>query len=190
VPSLLDSRGALAGAGSAISLIAAALASLLFAAGLIGFTAWPAGNSPSVGSVMVPAAAVPAPAGAAGRATSVTLPAPVAAPLRATSRRAAARTVARPVSRRGSAPAAPSAAASSPTPAGSSPAPVGPPAPPSVTRQVTSGLADTTTAVTHQAGSAVGGPVGAAISSTGDTVAQTLDNVGSATQPLLGALGG
>jgi hypothetical protein len=188
VPSLLDSRGALAGAGSAISLVAAALASLIFAAGLIGFTAWPAGNSPSVGSVVVPATA--APASPAGRASAVTLPAPAAAPLRAVSRGAAGRTVARPVARRGSAPAAPGGAASSPTPTTSSPAPVSLPGPPSVTRQVTSGLADTTTAVTHQVGSTVGGPVGGAIASTGDTVAQTLDNVGSATQPLLGALGG
>jgi hypothetical protein len=93
--------------------------------------------------------------------------------------------VARPVTRGGSSPAR-TPAPSAPVAATSSPAPVSAPSPPSVTRQVTSGLADTTTAVTHQLGSTVGGPVGSAITSTGDTVAQTLDDVGALTQPLLG----
>jgi hypothetical protein len=73
-----------------------------------------------------------------------------------------------------------------PVAATASPAPVATPSPPSVTRQVTSGLADTTTAVTHQLGSTVGGPVGSAITSTGDTVAKTLDNVGATAGSLLG----
>jgi hypothetical protein len=55
-----------------------------------------------------------------------------------------------------------------------------------VTRQVTNGLADTTTDVTHQAGSAVGGPAGSTIEHTGDQVAQTVRDVGAATAPLLG----
>jgi hypothetical protein len=159
--------------------------SLIFAAGLIGFSAWPSGSAPSVNSVVVPAAPAAAPTGAAGRAAAVTLPsAPVSAP--ATTRRPAARTLARAVTRGGSAPAAPSIVTASPNPVPSAPAPGAPPSPPSVTRQVTSGLADTTTTVTHQLGSTVGGPVGAAIASTGDTVAQTLDNVGATAGPLLG----
>jgi len=184
VPSSLHSRGALAGAGTAASLIAAAVASLIFAAGLIGFTAWPAGNSPSVSSVVVPAAASAAPAGAAGRATAVTLPGRAAA-ARTPVSRIAPRTLARPVTRGGSAPARTPASGSTPAPV-TSPTPVNTPSPPSVTRQVTSSLADTTTTVTHQLGSTVGGPVGSTITSTGDTVAQTLDNVGSIAQPLLG----
>jgi len=55
---------------------------------------------------------------------------------------------------------------------------------------VTDGVADTTSAVTHEVGATVGGPVGGAVETTGDKVAQTVRDVGSATQPLLGALGG
>ena len=184
MPSSLHSRGALAGAGTAASLIAAAVTSLLFAAGLIGFTAWPASDSPSMESVVVPGVASAAPAGAVGRATAVTLPGRAAA-ARTPVRRIAPRTLARPVARGGSAPARTPASGSTPAPV-TSPTPVVAPSPPSVTRQVTSGVADTTTTVTHQLGSTAGGPVGSVITSTGDTVAQTLDNVGSITQPLLG----
>jgi len=44
--------------------------------------------------------------------------------------------------------------------------------------------------VTHEVGAAVGGPVGGVVETTGDQVAQTVRDVGSANQPLLGALGG
>jgi hypothetical protein len=55
---------------------------------------------------------------------------------------------------------------------------------------VTDGVADTTSAVTHEVGATVGGPVGGAVETTGDKVAQTVRDAGSASQPLLGALGG
>jgi hypothetical protein len=187
VHSLLHSRGTLAGAGSALSLIAAALASMIFAAGLIGFTAWPAGSGSSVQSVVVPSA--PAGAGTLGggaRALAVAAPAVVLPAARVPARRGPVRTVVRPATGGGSAPTATATAPAAPSPATATPAPVTAPAPPSVTRQITSGLAGTTTAVTHQVGSTVGGPVGGAVQSTGDTVAQTLDDVGSATQSLLG----
>jgi hypothetical protein len=180
--------------GSAASLIAAALVSLLFATGLVAFTSWPAagGGSP-VTSVSLPPSA-PAggvPTGAAGRASAagvVVLAAPAAAP----ARRGAARTIARTGGRGGSTPAtvAPSPPAAAPAPSGGAPATGGGPAPSSTTRQVTDGLADTTSAATHQAGSTVGGPAGGTIQTTGDQVAQTVRDVGDATAPLLGALGG
>jgi hypothetical protein len=185
VPSLLHNRGALAGAGSAISLVAAALASLIFAAGLIGFTAWPAGSSPSVQSVVVPTSGASTTARTQG-AASVTLPGPATAPVRPAAGAAPARTVARRVTRSGSTPARTSSPSAPAPVAAAAPAPVTTPPPSSVTRQVTSRLADTTTAVTQQVGSTAGGPVGSAITSTGDAVAQTLDNVGSITRPLLG----
>jgi len=187
VHSLLHSRGTLAGAGSALSLVAAALASMIFAAGLIGFTAWPSGSGSSVQSVVVPSApAGPGPLGGGTRAVAVAVPTVVLPAARVPARRAPAGTVVRPATGGGSAPTATATAPAAAAPVSTAPAPVTPPAPPSVTRQITSGLADTTTAVTHQVGSTAGGPVGGAVQSTGDTVAQTLDDVGSATQSLLG----
>jgi hypothetical protein len=182
--------------GSAASLIAAALVSLLFATGLVAFTSWPAagGGSP-VTSVSLPPSA-PAggvPTGAAGRASAagvVVLAAPAAAP----ARRGAARTVARTGGRGGSTTAGAPATATTPTgsssPGSGSQGSDGGPSAPSVTRQVTDGLADTTSSTTHQVGSAVGGPAGDAIGATGDQVAETVRDVGTAAQPLLGALGG
>jgi hypothetical protein len=183
--------------GSAASLIAAALVSLLFATGLVAFTSWPAaGGGAPVTSVSLPPSA-PAggvPTGAAGRASAagvVVLAAPAAAP----ARRGAARTVARTGGRGGGSvtagtPAtAPAPVGSSSPGSGSQGSPDGPSAP-SVTRQVTDGLADTTSSTTHQVGSAVGGPAGDAIGATGDQVAETVRDVGTAAQPLLGALGG
>ena len=101
---------------------------------------------------------------------------------RVPARRAPVRTVARPATGGGTAPTATATAPAAAAPATAAPAPVTPPAPPSVTRQITSGLADTTTAVTHQVGSTVGGPVGGAVQSRRadhDRRHQTLDDVGS-----------
>jgi hypothetical protein len=198
VPSLLHSRGLLAGAGSAASLIAAAFVSLLFATGLVAFTSWPAAGGSSVPSVSLPAApaAGGVPTGAAGRASAaisagqaIVLPAAGAPP-----RRGTARTIARTGGRGGST-SAPTPAANTPPAAGSSSSegsapPASRPTPPGVTRQVTNGLADTTSNVTHQVGSTVGGPVGGAVQQTGDQVAETVREIGDATAPVLGALGG
>jgi hypothetical protein len=192
VPSLLHSRGLLAGAGSAASLIAAALASLLFATGLVAFTSWPSAGGGSVSSVSLPAAPSPGgqPTGAAGRASAgpaIVLPAATSTP----GRPGVTRTIARPGGRGGSTPSAVTASppASSPATGGSQGSP-GSPASPAVTRQVTDGVADTTSAATDTVGSTVGGPPGTAIQTTGDQAAQTIRDVGTATQPLLGALGG
>jgi hypothetical protein len=196
VPSLLHSRGLLAGAGSAASLIAAAVASLLFATGLVAFTSWPAAGGGSVSSVSLPAAPSPGgvPTGAAGRtsaavsaAPAIVLPAAASAP----GRRGVARTIARTGGRGGSTPSAVTASppASSPTTSGSQGSP-GAQGSPAVTRQVTDRVADTTSAATDTVGSTVGGPPGTAIQTTGDQAAQTIRDLGTATQPLLGALGG
>ena len=55
---------------------------------------------------------------------------------------------------------------------------------------MTDTVADTTTTVTHTVATTVGGPVGGVVETTGDQVAKTVNDVGSAAQPLLGALGG
>jgi len=194
VPSLLHSRGLLAGAGSAASLIGAALVSLLFATGLVAFTAWPAaGGSSSTPSVNLPAApaAGGVSTGATGRASVAATAGPtiVLPAAGAPTRRGSARTIARTGGRGGSpaAGATPSTPAPSPGSSASQPTPA---AAPGVTRQVTDGVAGTTSAVTHDVGATVGGPVGGAVETTGDHVAQTVRDVGSAAQPLLGALGG
>jgi hypothetical protein len=192
---VLHSRGLLAGAGSAASLIAAAFVSLIVATGLVAFKSWPAAGGsgiPSVNLPSAPAAGGGVPTGAAGRASAAAFatPASVLPAAGAPERRGSARTIARTGgggSTAGASGATPPASSSSP--GGSQPS-TGQPAAPSVTRQVTDGLADTTTNVTHQVGSAVGGPVGGAAQTTGDQVAQTVRDVGDATQPLLGALGG
>jgi hypothetical protein len=188
VPSLLHSRGLLAGAGSAASLIAAALTSLLFATGLVAFSSWPGAGGSSVPSVNLPSSA-PAggvPTGAAGRASAVSARPAIVLPTAASApgRRGVARTIARTGGRGGTT----TAGAPAPVAAPGSPSPSAPPAP-SAPRPVTDGLADTTSSATHQVGSAVGGPVGDTIQATGDQVAQTVRDVGTAAQPLLGALG-
>jgi hypothetical protein len=189
VPSLLHSRGLLAGAGSAASLIAAALASLLFATGLVAFRSWPGTSGSPVPSVHLPSApaANGVPTGARGRAsaaTTIVLPA-AGTPANRGTARTIARTGARGGSTSASAGATGAAPVTSPTSGGSQP-PAGQPAVPSVTRQVTNGVADTTTNATHQAGSTVGGPVGSAVTQTGDQVAKAVRDVGAATEPLLG----
>jgi hypothetical protein len=187
----------LAGAGSAASLIAAAFVSLLFATGLVAFTSWPAAGGSSVPSVSLPSApaAGGVPTGAAGRASAavsagqaILLPAAGAPAHRGTDRTVAG------TGGRGGSTAAPTPAGSTPSAGssssgGSQPSP-GQPTTPSVARQVTNGLADTTSTVTHHVGSTVGGPTGSAIQATGDQVADTVRDVGDATAPLLGALGG
>jgi hypothetical protein len=192
---LSHSREVLAGAGSAASLVGAALVSLLFATGLVAFTSWPtAGGSSATPSVDLPAApaAGGVPTGAAGRAsaaatavTTIVLPA-AGAP----ARRGTARTIDRTGGRGGAPAAAAAPGASAPAIPQPSPAPAPAPLPqtpvPGVARQVTDGVADTTTSVTHQVGETVGGPVGGAIEATGDQVAQTVHDVGATTQSLLG----
>jgi hypothetical protein len=196
VPSLLHSRGLLAGAGSAASLIGAALVSLLFATGLVAFTSWPDAGGGSASSVSLPAAPSPGgvPTGAAGRASAalsavpaIVLPAAAGAP----SRPGVARTIARTGGRGGSTPSAVTASPPASSPAtGGSQGSGGGSGSPTLTRRVTDGVADTTSAATDKVGSTVGGPAGTAIQTTGDQVAQTIRDVGTATQPLLGALGG
>jgi len=193
VPSLLHSRGLLAGAGSAASLIAAALTSLLFATGLVAFSSWPGARGSSVPSVNLPPSA-PAggvPTGAAGRASAVdanparpaiVLPTAASAP----GRRGVARTIARTGGRGGTTTAGTAAPVA--VPGAPSPSAPSAPAAPSVPRRVTDGVADTTSSATHQVGSAVGGPVGDTIQATGDQVAQTVRDIGTAAQPLLGTL--
>ena len=199
MPSLLHSRGLLAGAGSAASLIGAALVSLLFATGLVAFTAWPAaGGSSSTPSVNLPAApaAGGVPTGATGRASAAATAGPtiVLPAAGAPTRRGPARTIGRTGGLGGSPAAGASPSRPVPAPASSASQPTPAPAPgaqtPGVTRRLTDGAADTTSAVTHEVGAAVGGPVGGVVETTGDQVAQTVRDVGSATQPLLGALGG
>jgi hypothetical protein len=195
---LLHSRGLLAGAGSAASLIAAAFASLLFATGLVAFRSWPGASGSPVPSVHLPSApaSTGVPTGARGRASDVAAAATVVLP--AAGRPANGATTARRIARTGgrggstSTPAGATGTAAPSTSSGSggSQPPAGQPAVPSVTRQVTNGLADTTTNVTHNVGSTVGGPVGSAVEQTGGQAAQTVRDVGSATEPLLGALGG
>ena len=192
MPSSLHSRGLFAGAGSAASLIAAAFVSLLVATGFVAFTSWPAAGGSSVPSVnlpSVPTAGVPT--GAAGRAFAAVFGGrPIALPAAgAPARRGTGRTIARTGGRGGSpapvvAGPAPATAATggSSTPGGTAPA--------GVARQVTDGVADTTSTTTQQVGSAVGGPAGDAIEATGDQVAQTIRDVGTTVQPLLGGLGG
>jgi hypothetical protein len=190
VPSLLHSRGVLAGAGSAASLIGAALVSLLFATGLVAFTSWPAAQSSSTPSVNLPSTATAGgvPTGAAGRASVAATagPAIVLPAAGAPTRRGPARTIARTGGRGGSTavPAGPSQPAA-PSPTGGAP---GTPAAPAVPRNVTDDVADTTQATTHQVATTVGGPVGGAVDTTGGQVAQTVRDVGDAAQPLLGAL--
>jgi hypothetical protein len=174
--------------------MAAAFVSLLFATGLVAFSSWPAASSgPDVPSVSLPPAPLAGGArtGALGRA-SAAVTAGQAIVLPAAVRRGTARTIARTGGRGGSTPApvAPSPPAAAPAPSGGAPVTGGGPAPSSTTRQVTDGLADTTSAATHQAGSTVGGPAGGTIQTTGDQVAQTVRDVGDAAAPLLGALGG
>ncbi len=195
MPSLLHSRGLLAGAGSAASLIAAALASLLFATGLVAFRSWPGTSGSPIPSVHLPSApaADGVPTGARGRASDAVAAGTAVLPAAATpANGGSARTFAGTGGRGGS--TSTSAGATGTTPATSSSSagsqPAGQPAVPSVTRQLTNGLADTTTNATHQAGSTVGGPVGSAVEQTGDQVAQTVRDVGAATEPLLGGLGG
>ena len=196
LPSLLHSRGLLAGAGSAASLVAAAFASLLFATGLVAFRAWPSASGSPVPTVHLPSApaANGVPTGARGRASDAVAAATAVLPAAGTpANGGAARTIARTGGRGGSTSAPAGATGSAPTTSsgsGGSQPPAGQPSVPSVTRQVTNGLADTTTNVTHQAGSTVGGPVGSTVTQTGDQVAQTVRDVGAATVPLLGALGG
>jgi hypothetical protein len=189
VPSLLDSRGAFAGAGSAVSLVAAAVVSLLFATGLVAFTSWPLGPGSSVPSVTVPSAptadgASSRPSGRATAGPAIVLPA-AGAP----ARRGTARTIAGTGARGGSAATAVAGAAPTTAPASGSAPATGQQGPPAVTRQVTDGVAVTTADATTQIGSTVGGPAGAAIQSTGEQVAQTVRDVGSAIAPLV-PLGG
>jgi hypothetical protein len=176
--------------------MAAAFVSLLFATGLVAFSSWPAASSgPDVPSVSLPPAPLAGAArtGALGRA-SAAVTAGQAIVLPAAVRRGTARTIARTGGRGGSATAGAPATATTPTgsssPGSGSQGSDGGPSAPSVTRQVTDGLADTTSSTTHQVGSAVGGPAGDAIGATGDQVAETVRDVGTAAQPLLGALGG
>jgi hypothetical protein len=190
VPSLLHSRGLLAGAGSAASLIGAALVSLLFATGLVAFTSWPATGSSSTPSVNLPSAPTAGggvPTGAAGRGSAAVTagPAIVLPAAGAPSRRGTARTIARTGGRGGS-----SAGTSQPTaspPSGGSPST---PSAPVVPRNVTDDVADTTQAATHSVATTFGGPVGGTVDTTGGQVAQTVRDVGDAAQPLLGVLGG
>jgi hypothetical protein len=185
---LLHSRGLLAGAGSAASLIGAAIVSLLFATGLVAFTSWPAAKGSSTPSVNLPAAGGGVPTGAAGRESVAATagPAIVLPAAGALARRGPARTIARTGGRGGSPGAAaprrpaPASPPSSSAPAGS----------PDVARSVTDTLADTTQTTTHTVATTVGGPVGGAIDTTGDQVAQTVRDVGATTQPPLGALSG
>jgi hypothetical protein len=187
VPSSLHSQGALAGAGSAVSLVAAALVSLLFATGLVAFTSWPVGSKASTPSVTVPSAPVAdgTPRGASAGAAALAGSAIVLPGAGAPAHRRAARTVARTGTRGGS------------TANASTPAPIAAPAsntapstdqspPPAVTRSVTDSVADATANTTDQVGSAVGGPGGAAIQTTGEQVAQTVRDIGGAVQPVLG----
>ena len=51
---------------------------------------------------------------------------------------------------------------------------------------MTDGVADTTQATTHKVATTVGGPAGGAVQTTGDQVAQTVRDVGSTAQSLLG----
>ena len=185
MPSLLHSRGALAGAGSAVSLVAAALVSLLVATGFVAFSSWPVGSGAGVPSVTVPSVppADGAPRGASGRALSLPGPAIVLQAGSTPARRRAARTVARTGARGGSAVIATSPTAA-PAP-GAAPV-TSQPAPSAVTRRVTDGVADVTADTTKQVGSTVGGPAGAAIETTGDQVAQTVRDIGAAVQPVLG----
>ena len=193
MPSLLHSRGLLAGAGSAASLIGAALVSLLFATGLVAFTSWPAtggSSTPSVNLPSAPTAAGGVPAGATGRGSAAVTagPAIVLPAAGAPSRRGTARTIARTGGRGGSSavPARTSQPAAS-SPSGGSPRTPGAPA---VPRNVTDDVADTTQAATHKVAATVGGPVGGTVDTTGGQVAQTVRDVGDAAQPLLGILGG
>jgi hypothetical protein len=179
----------LAGAGSAASLIGAALVSLLFATGLVAFTSWPAADSSSTPSVNLPSAPTAGggvPTGAAGRSSAA--PAIVLPAAGTPSRRGTARSIARTGGRGGSTavPAGPSQPASS-SPSGGAPSTPGAPA---VPRNVTDDVADTTQATTHTVATTVGGPVGGAADTTGGEVAQTVRDVGDAAQPLLGVLGG
>ena len=194
MPSLLHSRGLLAGAGSAASLIGAALVSLLVATGLVAFKSWPTAGGASTPSVSLPAAPasrVAVPTGAAGRASAATpAGATIVLPAAGTPvRRGSARTIARTGGRGGSTsgPARPTSTPPSPSPSSVQP---GSPNAPTVTRRVTDTVADTTTTVTHTVATTVGGPAGGVVETTGDQVAQTVHHVGSAAQPLLGALGG
>jgi hypothetical protein len=193
VPSLLHSRGLLAGAGSAASLIGAAVASLLFAAGLVAFTSWPAADGSSTPSVNLPAVPTTAggvPTGAAGRASAAVTagPAIVLPAAGAPARRGTARSIARIGGRGGSpaVPAGPSPTAASP-PSGSAPST---PSAAEAPRNVTDDVADTTQAATNKVATTVGGPVGGAVDTTGDQVAQTVRDVGDSVQPVLGVLGG
>src|SRR5215208_6122968 len=87
-------------------MVAAALASLLFATGLVAFKSWPAAGGSSAPSVNLPAAApasAAVPAGAAGRASAV-IPTGPAIVLPAPQRRGPARAISRTGGRGGSAP--------------------------------------------------------------------------------------
>jgi hypothetical protein len=193
VPSLLHSRGLLAGAGSAASLIGAALVSLLFATGLVAFTSWPAADSSSTPSVSLPSAPTAGggvPTGAAGRGSAAVTagPAIVLPAAGAPSRRGTARSIARTGGRGGStAVPAGSSEPAAPSPSGSASST---PSAPAVPRNVTDDVADTTQTTTHTVATTVSGPVGGAVDTTGGQVAQTVRDVGDEAQPLLGVLGG
>lgn len=192
MPSLLHSRGLLAGAGSAASLIAAAFVSLLFATGLVAFRSWPGASGSPVPTVNLPSAPATSgvPTGARGRASDVAAAAAAVLPgTRRPDRGGAGPSIAG-TGGGGSAPTSPTGSAAPSTAAGTGGSQQQPVAAPSVTRQLTTGLADTTSATTHQVGDALGGPAGAAVQTTGDHVAQTVRDVGDATAPALGALGG
>jgi hypothetical protein len=183
----------LAGAGSAASLIGAALVSLLVATGLVAFTSWPAASTSSTPSVSLPSAPTAGgsvPTGAAGRGSAAVTagPAIVLPAAGAPSRRGTARSIARAGGRGGSsAVSAGSSQPAAPSPSGSAPST---PSTPAVPRNVTDAVADTTQATTHKVATTVGGPVGGAVDTTGGQVAQTVRDVGDAAQPLLGLLGG
>jgi hypothetical protein len=178
---MLQSRGVLAGAGSAASLIGAALVSLLLSAGLVAISAWPEASRSSVPSVAVPAAPpARAPATGAPAAPVAQAPTVVLAPAAAPATGGGAISVSRPGVPAPTPPTASQASAPSPV---AQPAPDVRPTRP--LRSATDDVASTTTEVTRRAGSAVGGQPGSAVQGAGEHVADVIRQVGGAASDLL-----
>jgi hypothetical protein len=178
---MLQSRGVLAGAGSAASLIGAALVSLLLSAGLVAISAWPDASRSSVPSVAMPAAL---PASAPAPAASAAPVAPAATVVLAPAVAPATGGGAISVSRPGVPAPTPPTASQAPAPS-----PVAQPAPDvrptSTLRSATDDVASTTTEVTRRAGSAVGGQPGSAVQGAGEQVSDVIRQAGGVASGLL-----
>jgi hypothetical protein len=195
---VLHRRGVLAGAGSAASLVAASVASLLFAGGLIAFSAWPSAGGSSVPSVTVPAS--PATGSAPGvRAVPVGAAAVVLPAATSPAGRRGARQVAGSGPSGGSVPSA-AAGAGGGSVSGSGAAPATG-ATPDLTKPQPAPVADgvqriadagagATSGTTGRAGSAVGGPAGQAVQGAGEQVAQAVRDAGGAAADLIRGVAG